>query len=131
MKKTKKLVVFIANRMWLIVTIYLTSLTTSTILFSFFEKKSLLEGFWWSCVTALTIGYGDLFPVTIAGKITGVIFSHVWVFGIAPLIVCNIISHILVDKDKFTNDEQEWFESSLKKIATEIGAKLDKAPKDY
>ncbi len=30
--------------------------------------KSLHDGFWWTMVTITTIGYGDLYPVTMAGK---------------------------------------------------------------
>lgn len=34
----------------------------------------VFDGFWYSVVTASTTGYGDLFPITVAGKILAMVF---------------------------------------------------------
>ncbi len=50
---------------------------------SYFEDTSSpLDALWWSFVTITTVGYGDVTPSTIGGRITGVI---VMVFGIGML----------------------------------------------
>jgi len=50
---------------------------------SYFEKtSSVLDSFWWSFVTITTVGYGDIAPSTLGGRIVGVI---VMVFGIGML----------------------------------------------
>ena len=47
---------------------YLVTIAGSGILFSYLEDKPFFESLWWACVTGLTIGYGDLYPVTVGGK---------------------------------------------------------------
>jgi len=50
---------------------------------SYFEKtSSIADAIWWSFVTITTVGYGDVTPTTVGGRITGVI---VMVFGIGLL----------------------------------------------
>lgn len=127
----RKIIIYVANRMWLILSIYAVSILISSFLFSFFESRSYAEGLWWSTVTALTIGYGDLSPVTVAGRVTGIIFGHLWIFGIIPMIICNIVSKMIQDKDKFTHAEQEWQEATLKKIAEALKVPVDEAPSSY
>lgn len=38
-------------------------------LISFFEDMNLMDGLWWSFVTAATVGYGDISPSTTYGRI--------------------------------------------------------------
>jgi len=50
---------------------------------SYFENTpSLMDAIWWSFVTITTVGYGDVTPTTLGGRLTGVI---VMVFGIGLL----------------------------------------------
>lgn len=50
---------------------------------SYFEgTHSILDAIWWSFVTITTVGYGDVTPATLGGRITGVV---VMVFGIGLL----------------------------------------------
>ena len=125
-----KTIVYIANRMHLIILIYLASLLCSAAFFALFENKSYWDGLWWSVVTALTIGYGDLAPATVPGRITGIVFGHFWVFGVIPMIIGNIISGMLEDRDRFTHAEQEWQERVLRDIAAKVGVAVPEAPPD-
>jgi len=130
-EKIRKSVMFIANRLWLTLAIYIISILIAGILFDIAEAKSLKEGIWWAFVTALTIGYGDYAPTTDGGRLVGIFFGHFWIYFIAPMIIANIVVRMLVDRDKFTNAEQEWLFKSIEKIAERDGVKLDTEPPDY
>lgn len=76
--------VIISERKSMLASLYLMFLLTffiSTILY-FIEKdvnpkgfSSILESMWWAIVTLATVGYGDIVPVTILGKIIGALAS--------------------------------------------------------
>lgn len=107
---------FIANRLWLILTIYLASILLAAGLFMWLEHRAFHEGMWWAVITALTIGYGDIAPVTGAGRIMGAIFGHFWIFLVIPMIIANIIVRVIEDQHKFTDDEQKEMMEKLKNI---------------
>ena len=45
--------------------------------------QNAFSGIWWSASTLLTVGYGDIYPVTILGKILGIIISFLGVGMVA------------------------------------------------
>lgn len=114
MLKTK--IVQLANSIKCIAVLYACSILLSATLFSLIESRPFIDGVWWSCVTSLTIGYGDIAPVTVTGKILGLVFGHFWVFGIIPLIVANILLNVIEDKNEFTHSEQEQVKQTLQEI---------------
>ncbi len=75
---------------------------------------------WWATVTSLTIGYGDLTPLTPAGRIAGILFGHFWIFVVIPMIVANIIMHLVEDKHLFSDEEQCELMARLKRIEQQL-----------
>lgn len=112
----KSSLMFIANRLWLIILLYVASLLIGAYGFSVLEQRTFAEGVWWAVVTSLTIGYGDITPVTDAGRVLGVFFGHFWIFMVIPMIVANIIMHLVEDKHAFTDDEQRELLKRLQRI---------------
>ncbi len=119
----KKVLMYVANRIWLILGIYALSLLFGAFTFALAESRSYTDGLWWASVTALTIGYGDITPVTPAGRILGVLFGHFWIFMVIPMIVANIILNLVEDKHAFTDDEQRELMDRLKKVESLLDAR--------
>lgn len=45
--------------------------------------SNALSGLWWAVITLTTVGYGDIYPVTVLGKVIGAFFSIVSIALIA------------------------------------------------
>ncbi len=45
--------------------------------------QNAFSGFWWAVSTLLTVGYGDIYPITIAGRIFGIIITFLGVGMVA------------------------------------------------
>jgi hypothetical protein len=50
-----------------------------------YAHSSLLGAFWWAAITAWTIGYGDIYPATSAGRLVAVLTAGCGVLWLAAL----------------------------------------------
>ncbi len=58
--------------------------------------RNFNDSIWWAFVTSTTVGYGDFYPVSIAGRISGVLLMF---FGVSLVgVVTGNIASILVEK---------------------------------
>lgn len=114
----KKILMYVANRIYLILGIYIASLLLGAATFALLEAKSFSDGLWWATVTAMTVGYGDLTPATPAGRVAGVFFGHFWIFVVIPMIIANIILNLIEDKNVFTDEEQRELMKRLENVET-------------
>lgn len=78
--------------------LYVGALLVAGTLFSIFEHVDFFNSMWWAVVTALTIGYGDLYPHTVAGKIVAVILMHFVTLFIIPIIIGRMAKKIIESK---------------------------------
>jgi len=76
--------------------VYLTiAIITATIGFSRLENRSLAESFYWAIVTLTTVGYGDITPVTFAGRIFSLIIMFLGIGTLA--IFAGMFATYLID----------------------------------
>ncbi len=64
------------------------------------QARSSLHSFWWATITLTTIGYGDVYPITILGKISTVVISisGIGIVAIPTGIIAGSFSSILSKK---------------------------------
>ncbi|MBR3470323.1 MAG: ion transporter [Lachnospiraceae bacterium] len=91
--------------------------------------NNAFAGIWWSLSTVLTIGYGDIYPITIGGRIMAIIISLLGVCVVA--IPTGVISAGFVDyytRLKRSEGEiriSEDINAILKRLASKEGLRAD------
>lgn len=82
------------------------------------------SGIWWATSTLLTVGYGDIYPITTWGKIFGIIISFLGVGMVA--IPTGIISAGFVNQYSNIKRRNEYgYEADMNFIKVEIGPNDD------
>lgn len=122
--KNMKLFYIISNNIKYVIWTYLASLILGSLLFSYIENQSLINSFYWCCITSLTIGYGDISPQTSIGKVLSIILGHFWIFFIIPSVISHILSNMIQDRNVFTHEEQEEIKSTLKLIQKKLNHEI-------
>ena len=82
--------------------------------------QNAFSGIWWAASTLLTVGYGDIYPVTTLGKVFGIFISFLGVGMVA--IPTGIISAGFVDQYSRIKRRNEYgYEADMHFIKIEIG----------
>jgi len=99
-----------------LVLLYVLCLIGAAGVFALAESKTFGDSLWWSVMTAMTVGYGDYFPVTVAGRLAAVALMHLVPLFIIPLVIVRLLKTFIRDENEFTNAEQEAIKADLAAI---------------
>lgn len=84
--------------------------------------KNAFSGFWWSVSTLLTVGYGDIYPITMAGRAFGIIITFLGVGMVA--IPTGILSAGFVEQYTLLKNSMDYLmEEELKFIRLQVTEK--------
>ena len=108
--------VWFANSPRTLITSYLLMIVVAGVLYSQAERKSAADSVWWAVVTASTVGYGDISPTTVEGRILAALLISTMVLLVIPLITAHFASRLIVDDDAFEHDEQEELKADVRRM---------------
>jgi voltage-gated potassium channel len=80
--------------------------------------RNALSGIWWSMSAILTVGYGDIYPITTAGRILGIIISFLGVCVVA--IPTGIISAGFVEQARKAEIDPSSLESHISSVLIDV-----------
>jgi len=96
-----------------LVTVYMMLLLVSSILITLVEPVGTAltrfdEALWWSIVTSTTVGYGDLFPVSTAGRIVATLVPIFMGIGLGAAFITHMASYLIERRDKKMHGEKNY-----------------------
>lgn len=103
-----------------LIALYIAVVAVASIAFCVAESKPLGDSIWWAFVTAMTVGYGDIVPVTTAGVVGGLLM-HVIPLFVIPLVIVRLLNAFVRDEHEFTHAEQEKIKADLAAIKKALG----------
>lgn len=80
------------------------------------EFKTFWDGIWWAVVTVTTVGYGDLYPTTVSGRIVAIVLMFVGIGFLAVLTAT--VASIFVKADR--QDESSAILEALHRLEAEV-----------
>lgn len=80
----------------------------ASLTYSYAENVSLTKSIWWALVTATTVGYGDISPVTPLGKLSAIVlmFLGIGFIGLLTSTITEFFNRMYQQKEQENSDEK-------------------------
>jgi voltage-gated potassium channel len=105
--------------------LYLGLVVISGLAFAYFEHKTVSEALWWAVVTTTTTGYGDLTPVSWAGRLIAAVVMLSSILFVLPLLIGHIAARLIENQDAFTHHEQEELKAEIAALRADLAKLLE------
>jgi voltage-gated potassium channel len=105
--------------------LYLGVILAAALAFAYFEHKSIGDALWWAVVTTTTTGYGDLSPVTLAGRVIAAAVMLLSILLVLPLLIGHIATTLIENRDLFSHDEQEALKAEIAALRADLAKLLE------
>nr|WP_196792129.1 potassium channel family protein [Motilibacter deserti] len=115
-----RLVLSLANNGRVLIWAILADYVVCAGAYALLEDKGPISAMWWAIVTGFTVGYGDLYPESTAGRGIGA-FLIVTTWFLSLLAGAFITARAVIDADEFSHEEQEEIKASLRRIEERLG----------
>jgi len=109
-----------------VVGLFIVAVLVAGALFAFFEGKDYFTSVWWAVVTGFTVGYGDIAPITVGGRLIGTLLMTFSTWIILPLIIVTFIKKHSPDRNEFTNQEQIELLEAIREIKNNTAKRTKK-----
>ncbi|HST38241.1 MAG TPA: ion channel [Conexibacter sp.] len=86
------------------------------------HRDSEWEGIWWAAETMTTVGYGDIVPTTVAGRVIGIVVMIVGI-GFGTLLVGAIAERFIAHE---VDEDIDATEDELRHELREVAARLER-----
>ncbi|NYE36303.1 hypothetical protein F4692_001407 [Nocardioides cavernae] len=88
----------LVNAPHLLVLVVLGIWVACSLVYALIEGKGPIEGLWWGIVTGSTVGYGDFYPSSTAGRAVGAVLI-VSMLVLVPIAIGHVIANLVFDKE--------------------------------
>ena len=79
------------------------------------QEGGFWTGFWWAVVTATTVGYGDITPETVPGRIVAMLLMVAGI-GLVATLAASLASYFVSGEEKEQKDELDEIRDRLERI---------------
>ncbi|MBP2030014.1 voltage-gated potassium channel [Methanohalophilus levihalophilus] len=114
--------IFQKNSLHYVTSVSVFLIVTAGVVFSHLEQMKPYEGIWWALTTVTTVGYGDLYPESVEGRILAFFVMLIGI-GFVSVLTANIAAYF-VESDN--ENEKYATESDIKALLLKMDVLSEK-----
>ncbi|HEY0647128.1 potassium channel family protein [Phenylobacterium sp.] len=119
-KRVVDYIIMATNSIRELLLLYIVMIVLAAWGFAYFEQKPFGDSLWWAIVTTTTTGYGDMFPVTVPGRLIASFVMLAAILFVLPLLIGYIATTLIQNRDAYTHEEQERMMAELAAVRAEL-----------